>query len=52
MTLLASVRGAAVHWSLPPLLAGLQGVFSLAVVLTIVPTLVSQLPVRSTEAEL
>lgn len=51
MTLLASVRGAAVHWSLP-LLAGLQGVFSLAVVLTIVPTLVSQLPVRSTEAEL
>ncbi|PRW56828.1 NUDIX hydrolase [Chlorella sorokiniana] len=50
MSLLTAVRGAAVHWSLP-VMAGAQAAFSAAVMLSVVPAVVSQLPVRSAEAE-
>ena len=51
MSLRSAVQGTAVHWSLP-LLAGAQAVFSVAVMLTVVPAVISQMPVRSAPAEM
>ncbi|KAI7845019.1 hypothetical protein COHA_001385 [Chlorella ohadii] len=51
ISLRSAVQGAAVHWSLP-LLAGAQAVFSVAVMLTVVPAVISQMPVRSAPAEM
>ena len=51
MSLLAAVRGEAVHWSLP-LVVGAQGFCSLAIMLSVIPAVISQLPVHSEEAEL
>lgn len=51
MSLASAAGGATVHWALP-LLAGTQAAFCVAVMLTLIPAAVSQLPVRSAAAEL
>lgn len=49
MSLASAAAGATVHCALP-LLAGAQAAFCVAVMLTLIPAAVSQLPVRSAAA--